>query len=125
MPTASLLIEVTVTSAPQPSQSTLAVFVAAYTWPQSPQGLAHLVVVLAQVVVARTANVSNGVALGAQAVRVVVRSSAVGTGDSQIARQEGVGAVSMAQLLQSIKEVDVAPAIGGQQAMPVGNMVVV
>lgn len=69
--------------------------------------------------------VNDGVMVDSQAVIVDVKSQSVGTGESQMALQEGVGAISRAQSLQFMKEVVVVPAIGGQQAIPVGSIVVV
>lgn len=80
-------------------------------------------IVLVQALSASVVNV--GVTLGPQAVIVVVEAVSVGTGESQMARQEGVGAISRAQLLQSMREVAVVPAIGAQQAIPSGKIVVV
>ena len=69
--------------------------------------------------------VNDGVMVDSQAVIVDVKSKSVGTGESQMALQEGVGAISRAQSLQLMKEVVVVPAIGEQQAIPVGRIVVV
>lgn len=121
---APTLFDVTDTNVSHSPQSTLAVLVDSYTCPQSPHGFVNLVIVLVHAVVARARSAVE-VGLSSQAVMVVVKSRSVGTGESQMARQEAVGAVSIAQPLQLMMKVEVVPAIGGQHATPVGSIVVV